>query len=248
MARNIQSMKIKKIIDLAPGIKQITLIGQEAFNFIPGQFVTIHLPHPAKKDNFIRRSYSIASQNNENEIDFAISYVTDGFASDVLFNASIHDEFNVSGPAGRLVLEDNHPQRYVLIATGTGITPYIAMLPQIENITVNQNIKFDILFGARSLEYGIYYDKLTKFSQNNKLVNTYICLSREMPINPENNILQGYVQNHLSKLSLNPEQDKIYLCGNPNMIDAAFAALKELNFNARNVRREKYISSKDVVN
>ena len=52
----------------------------------------------------------------------------------------------------------------------------------------------------------------------------------------------GYVQQTLEGLRLNPESDVVYLCGNPNMIDEVFTKLKELEFETKQVRREKYIS------
>jgi NAD(P)H-flavin reductase len=45
-------------------------------------------------------------------------------------------------------------------------------------------------------------------------------------------------------LSLNPDEDIVYLCGNPGMIDESFAYLKDKGFALQRIIREKYISSK----
>ncbi len=52
------------------------------------------------------------------------------------------------------------------------------------------------------------------------------------------------MQNVLTELAPSAERDIAYLCGNPNMVDAAFAALKELGLPVSQIRREKYISSR----
>jgi len=52
------------------------------------------------------------------------------------------------------------------------------------------------------------------------------------------------VQDALPQFAPNPETDVAYLCGNPNMVDACFEALKALEFGVRQVRREKYVSSR----
>ena len=52
------------------------------------------------------------------------------------------------------------------------------------------------------------------------------------------------VQDMLAELEPNGETDIAYLCGNPNMVDAAFAALKEHGLSVQHIRREKYISSR----
>jgi NAD(P)H-flavin reductase len=44
-------------------------------------------------------------------------------------------------------------------------------------------------------------------------------------------------------LALNPEGDKVYLCGNPAMIDEAFAYLTQNGFTTPHIVREKYISN-----
>src|SRR5262245_25831440 len=108
---------------IAPGVLHLAFTRDdgEAISFIPGQFITIHLPHG---DKILRRSYSIASlPNQSNLIEFAASYVKEGRATDVLFNLQPGQQLTVSGPAGKLTLSDEHPKRYVLVATGTGITP-----------------------------------------------------------------------------------------------------------------------------
>jgi len=70
------------------------------------------------------------------------------------------------------------------------------------------------------------------------------CYSRAEVSDPESSEFHGYVQECLKTISLNPETDIIYLCGNPNMIDASFKYLhEELGFQTQVIRREKYISS-----
>ena len=52
----------------------------------------------------------------------------------------------------------------------------------------------------------------------------------------------GYVQTAYSHLNLNPENDIIYLCGNPKMIDDSVELLTQQGFAIQQLRREKYIS------
>ena len=40
------------------------------------------------------------------------------------------------------------------------------------------------------------------------------------------------------------DTDIAYLCGNPDMVDACFEALKEAGLEVKQIRREKYVSSK----
>jgi NAD(P)H-flavin reductase len=48
----------------------------------------------------------------------------------------------------------------------------------------------------------------------------------------------------LAELQPSAGRDIAYLCGNPNMVDAGFNALKEFGLPVPQIRREKYISSR----
>ena len=61
---------------------------------------------------------------------------------------------------------------------------------------------------------------------------------------PRSTDRSGHVQNVLAELGPEPARDIAYLCGNPNMVDAAFNALKESGLPVSQIRREKYISSR----
>ncbi len=51
-------------------------------------------------------------------------------------------------------------------------------------------------------------------------------------------------EEQLAELAPNGAHDIAYLCGNPNMVDACFEALKEFGLSVHHIRREKYVSSK----
>jgi NAD(P)H-flavin reductase len=54
----------------------------------------------------------------------------------------------------------------------------------------------------------------------------------------------GYVQQILAELAPDPARDIAYLCGNPDMVDATFEALKAAGLPLPQIRREKYVSSR----
>jgi NAD(P)H-flavin reductase len=57
-------------------------------------------------------------------------------------------------------------------------------------------------------------------------------------------VRHGYVQAALAEFAPNAARDIAYLCGNPNMVDACFEALKEHGLPIPQIRREKYVSNK----
>ena len=218
---------------------------KESFDFIPGQFITLLLEHP---DGVKRRSYSIATIPGNNGIEFAVSYVKDGIASKLLFNLKPNDTINAIGPAGKLVLkqDDIDCKRYILVGTGTGIAPYRAMLPEIKHrLDKDPDFKVDLVFGAQKRENLFYIEDFLQLANSEPRFNVHAQLSR---MNSEKDNLKpheyiGYAQSAFERLNLNPQQDIIYLCGNPDMIDDSFDILTAEGFETGKIRREKYISS-----
>ena len=251
MAIKKHSAKLINKEYIGENILEISLqvISPWKFDYIPGQFISIHFEHEGKE---MKRSYSIANEcSDKNIIKFAISKVPHGLATEFLFNLPLDTELEISGPVGRLVLpeveSDKHPKRYILIATGTGVTPYRAMLSHIKSLIENNNTEILLLFGVRNFKECIYLKDFVDFAKENTNFKFNIFFSRltDKDLSEKNHYL-GYIQNNFDKLNseLNPESDIVYLCGNPNMIDETFEILKSKGFNARNVKREKYISSK----
>ncbi|REN10291.1 ferredoxin--NADP reductase, partial [Mycobacterium tuberculosis] len=58
-------------------------------------------------------------------VDIAVSFVPGGAATSLFEGLDIGGHVSASGPFGRFCLQPgDHNARYLLIATGTGVTPY----------------------------------------------------------------------------------------------------------------------------
>ena len=154
-------------------------------------------------------------------------------------------QIQASGPYGRfcLVPADTN-RRYLLIGTGTGITPYRAMLPKLEELMRERGVEVVLLFGCRKPEELIYGEDFYAFAQAHPTFRFVPCFSRELPGDPHPDVRQGYVQDVLAEFMPTAEGDIAYLCGNPNMVDATFEVLKAAGLPVPHIRREKYVSSK----
>jgi NAD(P)H-flavin reductase len=133
--------------------------------------------------------------------------------------------------------------RYLLVATGTGVTPYRAMLPQLSALHAERDVEALLLFGARSPEELLYGEEFRAFAEANPWFRFVPCFSRQMPDSAQPDDRRGYVQQVLAEFAPDPQRDIAYLCGNPNMVDAAFEVLKSAGLPVPHIRREKYVSS-----
>ena len=230
---------------ITPNVLHLAFHGDDGqpVDFIPGQFLTFLLPGD---DEIKRRSYSIASIPGASaHTEIAIAYIEGGIASETLFNLQPGETLTCSGPFGRLILrEDETPARYILVATGTGVAPYRAMLPQLaERFAADADLRVVLLLGVQYRADLLYLADFLAFAEQQPQFEFHAYLSREALENAQAYEHKGYVQHSFPELNLDPDTDLVYLCGNPNMIDDAFALLTEAGFSPRNVRREKYISS-----
>lgn len=214
----------------------------EMFTFQPGQFAVLGLvgaaarvaeadaeEKPAAPDKLIRRAYSIASSSAERKyLEFYLTLVTSGELTPRLFALRHGDKVFLSPKAsGFFTLDKARPDRaVVLVATGTGLAPYMSMLRTM--LIEDTRRKFVVLHGARhswDLGYRAELESLARLRPN----LTYLPSITRPDEDPHFHGLTGRIQSLLehgvieeaSGLTIDPEQCEAFLCGNPAMVDAA---------------------------
>jgi ferredoxin-NADP reductase len=239
---------------LAPTVAHLSFARDdgEPLDFIPGQFLQVHFEYA--DGTATKRSYSLATLHDHalgpgDGVEIAVSYVAGGAATALFEGLAEGERVEASGPYGRFcLLPGDANRRYLLIGTGTGVTPYRAMLPLLEQQMAQRGVEVVLLQGARSPAELLYGEEFRAFAQAHPGFRYLPCLSRELPApgSPHANadVRHGYVQQFLPELAPDAEGDIAYLCGNPDMVDTCFEALKGHGLPVAHVRREKYVSSK----
>lgn len=217
---------------------------KQPFVVVAGQFLRLHFVQDNGIETF--RSYSVANifpeeKSELGEISIAVSWVPGGLATEKLSNMKSGEQLEASGPYGRFCLLPDRHDRYFLIATGTGVTPYRAMLSEIE-LRLQSGSEFYVIMGAQNHSGLLYEADFVALEQRYENFHYVPCLSREHRQQPGNNDQAGYVQEYLAQHEFDAENDIAYLCGNPNMVDQAFQLLKEKGLPVPLIKREKYIS------
>ncbi|WP_313927949.1 ferredoxin--NADP reductase [Pseudoxanthomonas sp.] len=235
---------------LAPSVGHYSFVRDDGqpLDFIPGQFIQVHFSYA--DGTATKRSYSLATIHDHamgpgEAVEIAVSYVPGGAATALFQGLPEGGHVEASGPFGRFCLmPGDRNARYLLIATGTGVTPYRSMLPQLEALMAERGVEVVLLQGARTPTELLYGDDFRAFADAHPGFRYVPCLSRELPADPHPDVRQGYVQQHLAEFAPDAARDIAYLCGNPDMVDACFEALKGHGLPIPQIRREKYVSSK----
>jgi ferredoxin--NADP+ reductase len=188
---------------------------------------------PPPAGTMIRRAYSIASSSLERGyVEFFVNLVTSGSLTPRLFALPRGGRIWLGPKAtGMFTLDRVSPERaVVLVATGTGLAPYVSML---RTILVRETARrFVVLHGARyswDLGYRGELESLSRLRPN----LTYIPSITRPERDPHFAGAVGRVQALLEQgiveketgVPLDPARTEVFLCGNPDMIREAKAML-----------------------
>ncbi len=241
-------------VEIAPGliILRVAPKGWELPPFTPGQFAVLGLPAraprhglcdpedaPARPGRLIRRAYSIASSSVDREyLEFYVTLVRSGALTPRLWALGAGEPVWL-GPriTGMFTLDDVPGDAHVvLVATGTGVAPYMSMLRT--HLAHQNGRRYAVFHGARhSWDLG-YHSELMSLQRICPALTYLPVVSRpgEEPVPWRGHT--GYVQElwrrgHLDRewgFTPRPDNTHIFLCGNPAMIDQATSLLGEDGF------------------
>lgn len=217
--------------------------------FVAGQYTTIGLKageprspnsvmpvEESPKSGMITRPYSIASANRETKnFEFYISQVKSGQLTPRLFNLTQGRRMWVDDQILGVFNLNETPKdcNIVMIATGTGLAPYISFLRS--HINDNRDIRMAVLHGAAYPWDLGYYSELTFIE--NAFPNFYY-FPTLLKADQSWTGLRGYIEKHLESgilqekagIELDPEKTHFYLCGNPKMVDTVTDVLSKKNY------------------
>jgi len=191
---------------------------KNGMDFIPGQYISI-----GKKGSIDKRDYSIYSATDDNFLEVLIREVSDGYVSKTLRKLKPGDEMEVEGPFGyfRVKQEDLKGKKHLLIASGTGISPFHSMIKSIPDFD------YTLIHGIRKGNDAYEKDDY----ESERLV---LCTSRDAKGDFYGRVTDYLRSNPVSSDTL------CYLCGNADMINDVFDVLEEQGVPSKNMHAEVY--------
>lgn len=232
---------ITRRYDMTADLWRVWLRPASEFKFKPGQYITIGTQG-------VERPYSIASSPSEPEIELFIELIPppDGELTPLLYELGVGAEVTMRPRPKGLFLFKPEYRNHVMVATVTGVTPYISMLRSyFENPTGEH--RFFVLEGASYHDEFGYRDELRALDQAHDEVTFIPSVSRP---NEEKNAgwkgetgrINTLVEKYLAKLQLSPEDTLVYACGHPLMIEDVKQRLAGTDFD---VTEERFWKEED---
>ena len=203
----------------------------EDFSFIPGQFVSLSSVLDGKK---VTRAYSIASEPHGSIFELCLNRVKEGKLSPMLFEMGVGDTIPMQGPLGYFVPR-NPLSDSVMVATGTGIAPFRAMLKPV--LARGAGHRFTLIFGVRYEHNLMYREDFERLAGQHPNFQFWPTLSRPGETWKGRT---GHVQTHLLEAIGDNRDVDVYICGLKLMVDDVRGRLKDLGFDRKRVIYEKY--------
>ncbi len=211
--------KVVRRVDLTDDLFKLWITKPPEFKFKPGQYCTIGHQN-------IERPYSIVSAPSEEDMELLIEVVPppDGVLTPLLEDVGVGNELSLRPRAkGIFRFKDSAPN-HLLVATVTGIAPYISFLRHLKSTDEINKYGIDLLYGASYRDELGYHEEMEKLAEKCRRLSYTPTLSREDALRSGDwsgarGRVHTLIEEHIAKRGLTPADTVIYACGNPGMID-----------------------------
>ncbi|MBE0406232.1 ferredoxin--NADP reductase [Psychrobacter sp. AOP22-C1-22] len=262
MSDNIQTVTVLSKTTWTPNLFSFTVSRPDSFKFTAGQFVRLGV-NPSQLQYYkqqaevsgaameevadealnedIFRAYSIVSSPFDEVLEFFSIVIPDGAFTSQLQHLQVGDELLLNTmPFGFLTLaryQKPLPKDLWLLATGTGLAPFLSMLQDLKTWEDYEHIV--LAYSARSLEELAYIEKIQSLQEDfGSLVEspaklTFIPIVTREPVEGALTerlpklLLDGTLQERVG-VALDIDSTHAMLCGNPDMVEDTKEALKTL--------------------
>ncbi|MDN5618990.1 MAG: ferredoxin--NADP reductase [Psychrobacter sp.] len=253
MSDNIQTVTVLSKTTWTPNLFSFTVSRPDSFKFTAGQFVRLGV-NPSRLKYYqqveasdealnedIFRAYSIVSSPFDEVLEFFSIVIPDGAFTSQLQHLQVGDELLLNTmPFGFLTLaryQKPLPKDLWLLATGTGLAPFLSMLQDLKTWEDYEHIV--LAYSARSTDELAYVKQIERLQDDfgslvdnpAKLIFIPIvtretvdgALSERLP----KLLLEGTLQARAG-IALDVDTTHVMLCGNPDMVEDTKEALKKL--------------------
>ncbi|KAF0569041.1 Ferredoxin--NADP(+) reductase [Psychrobacter nivimaris] len=257
MSDNIQTVTVLSKTTWTPNLFSFTVSRPDSFKFTAGQFVRLGVNPSQLKyyqqtevsdetadtalDEDVFRAYSIVSSPFDEVIEFFSIVIPDGAFTSQLQHLQVGDELLLNTmPFGFLTLaryQKPLPKDLWLLATGTGLAPFLSMLQDLKTWEDYEHIV--LAYSARSLDELAYVEKIESLQEDfgmlvdNPAKLIFIPIVTREPVEGALSerlpklLLEGTLQARAG-IALDIDSTHVMLCGNPDMVEDTKEALKTL--------------------
>jgi ferredoxin--NADP+ reductase len=238
MAKWLDAGVIERI-DWNTHLFSLKFICSEALPFTAGQFVKIGLEEA--NGQVLSRPYSLVNSPGTKHLEIIAVPVAEGSLSPQLHTLAKGDTLKVMSPATGFLTINEVPasKNLFMLATGTGVGPFISIIQDEEVWQKYENII--LVYGARKIEDLAYLSTIQALARKHPFRFRFVPVtSREFYSEGLHGRIPSLIQQHAIQqkcgFEISPENSQVMLCGNPDMIKDANIELLALGL-VKHLRR-----------
>ena len=215
----LANVTIREWQDVTEDLFLIWIDKPEGYTFKAGQYCTIGY-------DGIERAYSIVSAPHEDSLELFVEVVPppDGVLTPKLAKLGVGDSLTIRPRAKGIFTFKPALRNQLLVATVTGVVPYISFLRDYLH-RGDEGHRFFILQGASYVDELTYDGELQALANERPDLLTFVpTISRPTEERnsgwaSETGRVNEIVERYVEKFGLAPEDTLIYACGHPGMIE-----------------------------
>lgn len=250
-----QELTVKRVNPEAAGAVAITfdipLAARDAFNFEPGQYLTLRATVNGEE---VRRSYSISSPRSRlatnGELEIGIRPVQGGlFSNWAATSLKAGDKLSVMSPDGRFTVRKARAIHRVGFAAGSGITPILSIAAT--TLEEQPDSKFTLVLGNRRMASVMFNEALQDLKDRylDRLTLIHILSSQAQEVDLlQGRIDEAKVQGIIKAFLPVASMDEVFICGPEGMIESTEKALLEAGVPASRVYTERFTAAAPLAN
>ena len=250
-----QELTVKRVNPEAAGAVAITFdippAARDAFNFEPGQYLTLRATVNGEE---VRRSYSISSPRSrlatKGELEIGIRPVQGGlFSNWAATSLKAGDKLSVMSPDGRFTVRKARAIHRVGFAAGSGITPILSIVAS--TLEEQPDSKFTLVLGNRRMSSVMFNEALQDLKDRylDRLTLIHILSSQAQEVDLlQGRIDEAKVQGIIKAFLPVASMDEVFICGPEGMIESTEKALLEAGVSAGRVYTERFTAAAPLAN
>ncbi|ATC36118.1 2Fe-2S iron-sulfur cluster binding domain-containing protein [Elizabethkingia anophelis] len=216
------------------------------FTFSPGQYITIKSVLNGKE---IRRSYSICSLPNQEDLQIVVKKIENGLFSDHVFNhLKKGTSLEVSTPEGNFMYNatNSNDSTIVAVAAGSGITPIFSIIQKILFHTKNKII---LLYGNKNIENTIFYNQLVNLAIDypERFLLKLFYSEENLPNTTYGRITPEDISKAIKSFTKLDCINDFYICGPEILIRDTESFLLDLGVNKNKIHHELFYTEPVII-
>ncbi len=214
--------------------EDIEFESEYAFDYKPGQYIEMTLPHSAADSRGLRRYFTLASSPTESTLRFGVRYYENGSSfKNLLQKLNTSTPMSIGQLGGDFTLPRDTSQKLAFIAGGIGITPFRSMIKYLSDTHDPRSVA--LLYGERSAQDIIYSDVFEEARKTINAQTTYV-LASQAGIESLY-VVNGKIDSELIRQRIPDYSDRLfYISGPQPMVLAVKKDLRSIGVPSRNIK------------